>query len=138
MICRGLLRVENFGVGQITIGEESYVGDDCLLSSAAGIELGARVLLAHGVQIFDNDSHPVDAEARRRDYLAVRSGGPREAVSTRPVHIGNDAWVGFGAVILKGAKIGRGAVVAAGSVVVSDVPDGAVVAGNPARVVKTI
>jgi acetyltransferase-like isoleucine patch superfamily enzyme len=130
--------VENFGVGRITIGEESYVGDDCLLSSATGIDVGARVLMAHGVQIFDNDSHPVDADSRRRDYRAVRSGGLREPVSMQPVRIGDDAWVGFGAVILKGVEIGRGAVVAAGSVVASDVPEGTVVAGNPARVVKII
>jgi acetyltransferase-like isoleucine patch superfamily enzyme len=56
----------------------------------------------------------------------------------QPVRIGDDAWVGFGAVILKGVEIGRGAVVAAGSVVASDVPEGTVVAGNPARVVKII
>ena len=138
VVCRGLLRVEGFGSGSIRIGEMSYIGDDCLLSAAGGIEVGSGVLIAHGVQIFDNDSHPVDSEARSRDYKALLTGGPRESVAIAPVRIGNSAWVGFGAVILKGVQIGARAVVAAGSVVVSDVPEGTVVAGNPARVVKTI
>ena len=94
--------------------------------------------MAHGVQIFDSDSHPVDADSRRRDHRAVLSGGLREPVSMQPVRLRDDAWVGVGAVILKGVEIGRGAVVAAGSVVASDVPEGTVVAGNPARVVKMI
>ena len=137
-VCRGLLRVENFGAGTIRIGESSYLGDDCLLSAASGIEIGKGVLVAHGVQLFDNDSHPVDPGARRRDYEALRTGGPREPISAAPIRIGDHAWIGFGAVILKGVTVGEGAVVAAGSVVVRDVPAGTVVAGNPARVVKTI
>ena len=51
------------------------------------------------------------------------------------MRIGDDAWIGFNATILKGVKIGRGAIVAAGSVVVKDVPDNAIVAGNPAKVI---
>ncbi len=137
-VCRGLLRVENFGAGTIRIGQGSYVGDDCLLSAASGIEIGKGVLLAHGVQVFDNDSHPVDPDARRRDYEALRTGGPREPISAATIQIADHAWVGFGAVLLKGITVGAGAVVAAGSVVVHDVPAATVVAGNPARVVKTI
>jgi acetyltransferase-like isoleucine patch superfamily enzyme len=52
------------------------------------------------------------------------------------VIIGNDVWIGANAVILKGVTIGDGAVVGAGAVVTSDVPPGAVVAGNPAKVIK--
>lgn len=137
-VCRGLLRVENFGAGTIRIGQGSYVGDDCLLSAASGIEIGKGVLLAHGVQVFDNDSHPVDPDARRRDYEALRTGAPREPISAATIQIADHAWVGFGAVVLKGITVGAGAVVAAGSVVVHDVPAATVVAGNPARVVKTI
>jgi acetyltransferase-like isoleucine patch superfamily enzyme len=63
----------------------------------------------------------------------VVAGVPRPR--TRPVSLGDHAWIGCGATVL-GATIGAGAVVAAGSVVTTDVPAQAVVAGNPARVVK--
>ena len=53
-----------------------------------------------------------------------------------PITIGNEAWVGTAAIILSGVTIGEGAVVAAGAVVTRDVPAGAIVAGNPARIVK--
>jgi acetyltransferase-like isoleucine patch superfamily enzyme len=138
VVCRGLLRLEQFGEGRITVGEDSYLGDDTLLSSAIGIEIGRRVLVAHGVQIFDNDSHPLDPEARRRDFLALTQGGKREPISAGPIRIGDDAWIGMQALVMKGVTIGEGAVVAAGAVVARDVPAGAVVAGNPAVLVKTI
>ncbi len=138
VICRGLLRVEHFGEGRIVIQAHAYIGDDCLLSSAAGIEIGAHALLAHGVQIFDNDSHPLDPAARRRDYESVRTSGVRETIAAAPVRIGAQAWIGFGAIILKGVTIGENSVVAAGSVVTRDVPPDAVAAGNPARLVKSL
>jgi acetyltransferase-like isoleucine patch superfamily enzyme len=139
VICRGVLRVESFGDGRISLGRDVYVGDDVLLSSSAGIEIGNGVLLAHGVQIFDNDSHPLDAESRERDFAAVTRGRTeRSAIASAPVRIGANAWIGFNAVILKGVTIGAGSVVAAGSVVTKDVPAGAVVAGNPAILVKEL
>ena len=138
VVCRGLLRVEKFGAGRIEIGAGAYIGDDCLLSAAAGIEIGADVLLAHGVQIFDNDSHPLDPTARVADYASVHRHGERGEIASAPVRIGARAWIGFGAIILKGVTIGENAVIAAGSVVTRDVPAGAVAAGNPATVVKNI
>ena len=138
VVCRGLLRVESFGHGAIRLGNSVYVGDDCLLSAAAGIEVGDRVLLAHGVHVIDNNSHPLDAATRAADYIAILRGKPRPAIESAVVKINSDAWIGFGAIILKGVTIGEGAVIAAGSVVTADVPAHVVAAGNPARVVKII
>jgi acetyltransferase-like isoleucine patch superfamily enzyme len=138
VVCRGLLRIEKFGAGRIVIGANAYIGDDCLLSSAAGIEIGEHVLLAHGVQIFDNDSHPLDPAARVADYASVHDHGERGVIAAAPVRVGARAWIGFGAILLKGITIGENSVVAAGSVVTRDVPANSVVAGNPAAVVKTI
>jgi hypothetical protein len=59
-----------------------------------------------------------------------------EVKSKGPVIVGNDVWVGAGAIILSGVKIGSGAIVGAGAVVVNDVPPYAIVAGNPARIIK--
>jgi maltose O-acetyltransferase len=72
---------------------------------------------------------PLDAERRR-------AGEPSPPESVRPVVIGNDVWIGTGAVILKGVTVGDRSVIAARAVVTRDVRPDAVVAGNPARVVK--
>jgi acetyltransferase-like isoleucine patch superfamily enzyme len=138
VICRGLLRIEEFGSGQIIIEPQAYIGDDCLFSSSATIEIGSHALIAHGVQIFDNDSHPLDPADRSQDYSSVRSGGVRREIASAPVRVGSHAWVGFNAIILKGVVIGENSVVAAGSVVTKSVPANSVVAGNPAVVVKSI
>ena len=59
-------------------------------------------------------------------------------VNTKPIKVCNDAWIGMNVIILKGVTIGEGAIVGAGSVVTKDVPAWTVVAGNPARVVKSL
>jgi acetyltransferase-like isoleucine patch superfamily enzyme len=133
VVCRGVIRRESFGNGRIAIGSDVYVGDDCVISSSAGITIGAGTLLGHGVQIFDNNSHPIDRAERRHDWDAIRFGGPRAEISSAPVVIGEDAWIGFNAVVLKGVTIGAGAIIGAASVVTGDVPPGATVTGNPAR-----
>ena len=133
-----MLRIEKFGEGRIEISASAYIGDDCLLSSSAGIFIGEHVLLAHGVQIFDNDSHPLDPAARVADYASVHAHGDRGQIAAKPVKIGARAWIGFGVIIMKGVTIGENSVVAAGSVVTRDVPPNTIVAGNPAAVVKTI
>ena len=138
VVCRGLLRIEKFGEGRIEIDASAYIGDDCLLSSSVGIFIGEHVLLAHGVQIFDNDSHPLDPAARVADYASVHAHGDRGQIAAKPVRIGARAWIGFGVIIMKGVTIGENSVVAAGSVVTRDVPPNTVVAGNPAAIVKTI
>jgi acetyltransferase-like isoleucine patch superfamily enzyme len=140
VICRGILRSEQFRAGTIVIGEHSYIGDDCLLSCAYQIEIGSWVLLAHGVQIFDNDSHPLDPNERLHDYSQVIQGadGDRRPIAGAPIRIGSRAWIGFNALILKGVQIGEGAVVAAGSVVTHDVAPYTVAAGNPARLVRQV
>lgn len=135
VVCRGIVRRELFGDGTIVVGADVYIGDDVILSCSDLVQIGERSLLGHGVQIFDNDSHPVEADAREADWQAIRTGGSRDgkAIGHAPVLIGRRAWIGLGSLVLKGVTIGDDAVVAAGSVVTTDVPNGAVVAGNPAR-----
>jgi acetyltransferase-like isoleucine patch superfamily enzyme len=138
--CRGIIRRENFGDGVILVGARVYIGDDCILSCSDRIEIGEGTLLGHCVQVFDNDSHPVDAATREVDAQDVFSGRStqRQHIAHAPITIGKDAWLGFAAIVLKGVSIGDGAIVAAGSVVTSDVPALTVVAGNPASVVKRL
>jgi acetyltransferase-like isoleucine patch superfamily enzyme len=133
VVCRGILRRELFGDGLLEIGDDVYIGDDCIVSCSEHVTIGAGTLLGHGVQIFDNNSHPVHAGERAADWEAIRQGGNRGAVASAPVVIGQRTWIGFGSIVLKGVQIGDEAIVGAGSVVTRDVASGAVVAGNPAR-----
>jgi acetyltransferase-like isoleucine patch superfamily enzyme len=139
-ICRGILRREDFGDGQIIVGADVYIGDDCIISASDRIEIGSGTLLGHGVQIFDNNSHPVEATARGEDAELILAAevAKRQHIDHAPVTIGANAWLGFGAIVLKGVTIGDGAIVAAGSVVAENVDVRAVVAGNPARLVKRL
>ena len=103
----------------LSIGEGSFVNHRSELIAHERVEIGRHCLLAWDVQVLDSDSHRVD-------------GLPH----TAPVVIGDRVWIGCRATVLKGVTIGDGAVVAAGSVVTRDVPARALVAGNPARVVR--
>lgn len=110
------------------------IGENCGLTgttvvAAERIEIGDRVLLGANTVVTDTDFHPLDPLERQRDILNGRHA---------PVVIEDDVFVGMNSLILKGVRLGRGSVVGAGSVVVKDVPAGVVVAGNPARVVKTL
>jgi acetyltransferase-like isoleucine patch superfamily enzyme len=135
-ICRGILLCDN-GLGMIDIGDLVYIGDDVIISARERIRIGARTMVAHGVQIFDNDSHPLDPRDRHADYLNLIEGRPRtHFIPSAPVEIGEDCWVGTNSIVLKGVTIGDRSVVAAGSVVTADIGEDCLAAGNPARVVR--
>jgi len=110
----------------IYLGRRFYANHGCTILDAARVEIGDRVLLGPQVQILTNN-HPLHAD--------TRIDGLQRAL---PVTIGHWVWIGGGAVILPGVAIGDGAVIAAGSVVTRDVPAHHLVAGNPARVVRTM
>jgi acetyltransferase-like isoleucine patch superfamily enzyme len=119
--------------GSIRLGEWCFVGEGSRIWSAARVVIGDRVLISHGVDIHDTDSHPRDPAARHAQFRAIaRTGHPKDidGVAAEPVTIGDDAWIGFGAAILKGVAIGAGAIVAARSVVTRDVPAGCLHVGR--------
>jgi acetyltransferase-like isoleucine patch superfamily enzyme len=133
----------SFAVGA---GGTCSVGDFTLLNGALlmaeeRIEIGSHCLVSWNVGIADSDFHPlapaqrlIDAEALAPFY---KDRPPRPKLTTRPVIIGDNVWIGMNAVILKGVTIGDNSVVAAGSVVTKSVEPNTVVAGNPAVPVKT-
>jgi acetyltransferase-like isoleucine patch superfamily enzyme len=116
---------------RLRIGDHSYVGFGTGLFAGSEITIGSHVLIANEVLINGYDGHPLDPVAR-----AARC--PPTPDSYGPIVLDDYAWIGSRAIILKNVRIGKGAVVAAGAVVTKDVPDLALVAGNPARVVRTI
>jgi acetyltransferase-like isoleucine patch superfamily enzyme len=120
---------------QVVVGARStLVG--AVLMVAERVEIGSDVVISYGVTIADSDFHPTDPDARRQDAEAsapfADAGRPRAPLQARPVTIGDGAWIGIGAIVLKGVRIGAGARVGAGAVVTHDVAAGASVEGNPA------
>lgn len=109
----------------IQLGEHVFFNFNCVVLDVCPVTIGAFTLFGPAVQIY-TPLHPLDAAARRgKEY-------------GRPVHIGSDAWVGGGAIILPGVRIGDRAVIGAGSVVTRDIPDGVLAVGNPCRVVREV
>ncbi|MBR1519639.1 MAG: acyltransferase [Bacteroidaceae bacterium] len=133
--------------GYVTIGNHSYIGGGIFICRSS-INIGNNVTIAWGGTIYDHDSHSLDYMKRRQDIddelNDIRSGRNFIAnkdwscVNSKPIKICDDAWIGMNVFILKGVTVGEGAIVGAGSVVTKDVPAWTVVAGNPARVVKTL
>ena len=121
------------------------IGDDCIISnasivSAESIRIGSCVFIAGGATLIDSDFHPLDPALRLQDLVALspignRSKRPR--IATSPVVVGDNVWIGFNACIVKGVHVGDGATIWPGAVVLEDVEPGAVVRGNPARIVDT-
>lgn len=130
------------GFGIVATGTME-IGDDSVLTGAQimcaeRIVVGRRVRISYNAILTDADFHPRDPELRRRDALLCSPAPPpgeRDPFASAPVIVGDDAKIGINAMVLKGVTIGAGASVLAGAVVTSDVPPGAVVAGNPARLV---
>ena len=116
----------NNAVGDVTIGDYTRIGIHCTVIGPVCI--GNNVNLAQGITVTALN-HNFDDSNKRID---------EQGVSTKPVVIGDDVWIGANAVILPGVTIGRHCVVAAGAVVTKDVPDNTVVGGVPAKVLKTL
>jgi len=109
----------------IELGERVFFNFNCVVLDVCPVRIGSYTLFGPAVQIY-TPMHPFNAELRRR----VEYG--------KPVEIGDDVWVGGGAIILPGVRIGSRAVIGAGSVVTRDVPEGVFAAGNPCRVIREI
>ncbi len=119
--------LQTIGDGKIIIGDNTGISHATFVSRS-GIELGNNVLVGGGVQIFDNDFHPVNYRERQKN----------ENIKKSPVVVEDNVFIGANSIILKGVRIGEGAVIGAGSVVTKSVPANEVWAGNPARYVKKI
>jgi acetyltransferase-like isoleucine patch superfamily enzyme len=113
--------------GMIVIGERTHIQPNCQLAAIhSPIRIGQHVAIAPNCAFYSYDHGVAPGALISRQPLTSKG----------PLVIEDDVWIGVNVTILSGVRIGQGAVVGAGSVVTRDVPDGAIVAGNPARVVK--
>jgi Acetyltransferase (isoleucine patch superfamily) len=135
----------NMGNCDVKIGDRVMINDGTTLYCVNGITIGSDVMISWGCTIIDNNSHSIISSERlkdlanaRKEYEAGTIGENTDwsVVKNAPIVIKDKVWIGFNSIIIKGVTIGEGAVIGAGSVVTKDVPDYAVVGGNPAKVLK--
>ena len=109
----------------IFLGEKFYANHNCVILDCAEVRIGDRVMFGPSVQIYAT-THPLDPleRATGKEFCAA-------------ITIGDDCWIGGGAIILAGVTIGKGSVIGAGSVVTKDIPDSVVAAGNPCSVIRS-
>jgi len=110
----------------LRIGARSFANFGLVALDVASITIGDDVQIGPNVQLL-TPTHPVEPEPRRQKWEAAQ-----------PIVIGDNVWLGGGAIVLPGVTIGANTVVGAGSVVTRDLPADVVAVGNPARVVRTL
>jgi len=116
------------GLSGLAVGDDCFLGDECLLDLAEGIVLGAQVTLAERVLVLTHTNVGYKDHPLQKHFPA----------SAAPVRIDSGSFVGAGVTLLPGITIGAGSFVAAGAVVTADVPPRALVAGVPARQVRAL
>lgn len=125
--------------GTVFIGEYSKIGYNSSIRCVNKVSIGAYTAIADNVIICDNNNHPINPHDRHIMRQTPSGSFERSWVNSvsKPIVIGNDCWIGQFSRICKGVTIGDGSIVAANSVVTKDVPNNCIVAGNPAKIVKT-
>ncbi len=108
---------------QVEVGEHTWIGPNTLLDGSGGLRIGSWCSIGPAVQLYSHDS-----------ALTALSGGA-EAYERAPTEIGDNCWIGGGAVITMGVTIGPRCIVRPLSYVDQDLPEGSIAAGNPARVI---
>lgn len=114
------------GGGGVRIGAKVEINNFCVIDGTGGVEIGSGTLIGPGVKIISYQHR-----------FAGKAPVCQQGSDVAPILIGNDVWIGAGAIVLAGVRIGEGAVVGAGAVVTRDVPAWAVVTGVPAKILKS-
>lgn len=134
--------------GKLKVGDGCFFGAGVFkVTDGAVLSIGDRVLINNGFVISANNYIEIGADTLIGEYVSIRDADHKyeqadvvigqQGMSSKPIQIGDDVWIGRGAVIVKGINIGRGAVIGANSVVTKDVAPYDIVAGVPARRIKS-
>lgn len=114
----------------ILIGSDTGISGGAICA-ATRIEIGDECLLGANVTIVDTDFHALNPVGRRHNNNPLDIGG-------EPIVIEDNVFVGMGSIILKGVRVGKNSVIGAGSVVTKNVPPDSIVAGNPAKILRSM
>jgi len=112
--------------GEVRIGAKSVLGQECTISAFRRVEIGRECVIADRVMLIDFDHGVVETER------PVRLQG----IYKRAVAVGHNCWIGYGVCILRGVTVGDNCVLGTSTVVTKDIPDNAVAAGVPARIIR--
>jgi acetyltransferase-like isoleucine patch superfamily enzyme len=112
----------------ILIGKNTGISGGSICA-ATRIDIGNECLIGANVTIVDTDFHPINPQGRRHNIDPL-------SIGTEPIVIEDNVFIGTNVVILKGVRVGKNSVIGAGSVVTKNVPANAIVAGNPARLLR--
>lgn len=138
----GTINLEN---AEMKIGNRVLINEGTTFYCTKGITIGNDVMISWGCTIVDSNMHSIISADRLKETKNARKeienhtmgqNVDRSVIKSSPILIKDKAWIGFNSIIMKGVTIGEGAIVGAGSVVSKNVPDYAVVVGNPAKIVK--
>ena len=113
------------GGDEIRVGQNVFIDQNCTFYDLGGLDIADGVMIGPNVSIITT-SHPLEPSQRRAATIG------------KPIVIGKGVWIAAGATIIGGVTVGENTVVAAGSVVTKDVPANTLVAGNPAKVIRSI
>jgi len=112
--------------GEVEIGPKTVLGQDCTISAYRRVRIGEQCVIADRAMFIDFDHGMVEVDRPIR----------LQGIYTRPVEVGSNVWIGYGAAVLRGTSIGDNAVLGTYAVVTRDVPANAVAAGIPAKVIR--
>jgi acetyltransferase-like isoleucine patch superfamily enzyme len=112
--------------GEVRIGAKTVLGQECTISAFQRVSIGRECVVADRVMLIDFDHGTVEVERPIR----------LQGIYKRDVDVGHNCWIGYGACILRGVKVGDNCILGTSAVVTRDVPDNAVAAGVPARVIR--
>lgn len=121
--------------GNIEIGDNTML-NGCSITSYKSVTIGKNCQIGSFSLITDTDFHPVNPCEREKQVTKQKYD--LATVNKKSIIIGDNVWVGWNAILLKGTIIGNNSIVAAGSIVLGEFPDNVIIAGNPARIVKKI
>ena len=126
--------------GQVSVGDFTLMNGSRIICDSA-VTIGNHCLISWNTVLMDTPRLSPSATDRRRELQQAAGHPQRTLLGThpgRPIQIGDNVWIGFDSCILPGVSIGQGSVVGARSVVTADVPPWTIVAGNPARVIRSL